>query len=57
MLLPTFGPDILGLTDHLGNPVGEKALNLLARSNREIAMRLWLSHREAIEELTLRGIR
>ncbi len=54
--LPIFGPDILGLQDHVGNAIGEAALTQFARSSREIAMRLNLSHLEALAELRRRGI-
>jgi hypothetical protein len=56
MRLPIFGPDILGLQDHVGNAIGEAALTQFARSSREIAMRLNLSHLEALAELRRRGI-
>ena len=55
-LMPIFGPDILLLEDHEGYRIGLETLKALARSSREIRMRLYLKEPRPLAVLRQRGI-
>jgi len=54
--LPLYGPDLLELEDFDGNRIGEQTMINLARSHREVSMRLYMNSDRSLAELAKRGI-